>query len=49
VEVRATAPAAASTAITTACAFVVADGRIAAIREYLDSDHSKRMLFPDLA
>jgi len=27
--------------------FVVADGRIAAIREYLDSEYAKRVLFPD--
>jgi len=29
--------------------FVVADGRIAAIREYLDSGYAKRVLFPDAA
>lgn len=26
--------------------FVVADGRIATVREYLDSDYAKRVLFP---
>jgi hypothetical protein len=29
--------------------FVVADGKIAAIREYLDSGYAKRVLFPDAA
>ena len=29
--------------------FVVADGRIAAVREYLDSGYAKRVLFPDAA
>jgi ketosteroid isomerase-like protein len=29
--------------------FVVADGRIAAIREYLDSEYAERVLFPDAA
>lgn len=27
--------------------FVVADGHITAVREYLDSDYAKRVLFPD--